>query len=249
MFSSLSHAPAGIPLSVVRIADEDLESRMARMGLFSGSMITRLDEDVALQTVRIRGPKGDVVLSSGMGGKVIAHLDDGRMLPLFEMKPGDKGHVECINAGDAMREGMAALGLKDDDPIELIRILPPMEFIAVVEGRGRIRLPEGMAAKILGHMGNMHCQFANAQAGMDFVVDKIIGGDRAKRAITSLDIREGVVMRLESVGKAPSYQMAVRNRCVVSTEAGLRLFLREDQSDLVVVSYNDTADDTERKDT
>lgn len=241
MYSSLTHAPAGVPLTISRIGDDDLAAHMTRMGLFVDGEITRLDEDVALKTVRVRGPKGDVVLGSGMGGKVVAHLDDGRMLPLVELKPGDKGHVECVNAGEALRKGMAALGLEDDDPIELIRVLPPMEFTAVVEGRGRIRLAEGMAAKILGRMGEVRCQFANARAETDFVVEEIIGGRRARRAIESLDIRPGVVMRLEMVGKAPSYQMASRDRCVIATPEGLRLFLRRDQADMVVVAYDDGA--------
>lgn len=243
MYSSLTHAPTGVSLTISNIADQDLESRMGRMGLFVGGRITRLDEDVAMQTVRVKGPKGEVVLGGGMGGKVVAHLDDGRMIPLTEMQPGETGHVECVAAGGPLREGMAALGLQDDDPIELIRILPPMEFITVVAGRGRIRLAEGMAAKILGRMGDMHCQFANAQAGTDFVVERIIGGKRAQRAIASLDIHPGVIMRLEAVKKASSYLMTNRNRCVVSSNEGLRLFLRYDQSDLVVVSYDEESGD------
>ncbi len=242
MYSNLTHAPTGVSLTISRITDQDLESRMGRMGLFIGGEIVRLDEDVALQTVRVKGPKGEVVLSGGMGGKVVAHLDDGRMIPLTEMKPGETGHVECVTAGGPLREGMAALGLKDDDPIELIRVLPPMEFIAVVEGRGRIRLAEGMAAKIIGRMGEMKCQFANAQAGMEFVVEQIIGGHRAQRAISSLRIEAGVTMRLESVEKAPSFQLANRNRCVISSHEGLRIFLRHDQADCVIVSYDDNAE-------
>ncbi len=240
MYSNLTHTPAGVPLTISRITDHELESRMSRMGLFVGGEVVRLDEDVALTTVRVKGPKGEVVLSSGMGGKVVVHLDDGRMLPLMELQPGDKGHVECVNAGSALREGMEALGLKDDDPIELIRELPPMEYITVVKGRGRIRLAEGMAAKILGHMGEVECQFANAQAGIDFVVDKIIGGDRARRVIRSLDIHPGTTLCLEMVGKAPTYQMASRNRCLISSKEGLRLFLRQDQAELVIVSYDET---------
>ncbi|NDV24869.1 FeoA family protein [Desulfovibrio sp. JC022] len=239
MYTSLFNAPTGVPLKISRINDEDLEARMGRMGLFIGGEITRLDEEVALQTIRVKGPKGEVVLGGGMGGKVIAHLDDGRMVPLLEMKPGETGHVECVTAGGPLREGMEALGLKDDDNIEMIRILPPMEFVAVIEGRGRIRLAEGMAAKILGHMGDIECQFANAQAGVDFVVDKIIGGKRAQRAIGSLEITPGLTLRLESVEKAPSYQMTGRSRCVINTHEGLRLFLRHDQSDMVIVTYDD----------
>ena len=239
MYSSLCNAPTGVPLIISRINDLDLEARMVRMGLFIGSEITNLDEEVALQTIRVKGPKGEVVLGGGMGGKIIAHLDDGRMVPLLEMKPGETGHVECVTAGGPLIEGMKALGLKDDDPIELIRILPPMEFIALIEGKRRIRLAEGMAAKILGHMNEIECQFANARTGVDFVVDKIIGGKRAQRAISSLKITPGMTIRLESVEKAPSYQMTDRNRCVISSHEGLRIFLRHDQSDLIIVSYEE----------
>jgi Fe2+ transport system protein FeoA len=246
MYAKLSHAPAGIPLLISSITDDGLESQMSRMGLFVGTEITRLDEDVAIKTVRVRGPRGEVVLGSGMGGKVIAHLDDGRMLPLTDLSPGDTGHVEYVNAGAALKKGMDALGLKEDDPIELIRILPPMEYIAVVDGKGRIRLAEGMAAKILGRMGEVECQFVNAQAGADFVVEQIIGGDRAQRAIAALDIAPGVTMRLEMVGKAPSYTMASRNRCVVTTPEGLRLFLKQDQTDLIVVAYDENKNGRQR---
>lgn len=239
MYSSLTHAPTGIQLTISKINDADLEERMGRMGLFVSGTITRLDEDVAFKTVRVKGPEGEVVLGGGMGGKVVVHLDDGRMVPLLEMKPGETGHVECVNGKGPLLQGMAALGLKDDDPVELIRILPPMEFIALVEGRGRIRMAEGMAAKILGRMGEIKCQFANAQRGADFIVEQIIGGRRAQRAISSLEIKPGITLQLEAVEKAPSYQLTGLGRCVISSNEGLRLFLRHDQSDMVIVSFAD----------
>jgi len=239
MYATLNDAPTGTPLTISRIAGEDMEGRMGRMGLFVGDTITRLDEDVALRTVRVRGPRGEVVLGSGMGGKVMTHLDDGRILPLMEMRPGDRGHVEYINAGEALRRGMAALGLDEDDPIELVRVLPPMEYTALVVGRGRVRLAEGMAAKILGRMGSTSCQFANARAGQDFTVETIIGGQRAQRAIRSLHIAPGTVLRLEMVGEAPSYRMPGRDRCVIAGSGGLRLYLRLDQADQVVVEYDE----------
>lgn len=237
MHSSLSDAPCDIELSIVRIVDADMRSRLARMGVYPGSRVTRLDDEVATDTVRVRGPRGEVVLGGGMGGKIVAHLDDGRMLPLAEMLPGERGHIEAITAGTALIEALAALGLGNDDEIEMIRRLPPMQYITVVDGRSRIRLAEGLAAKILGRMGAVECQFANAQAGADFLVSRIIGGERAGRAIASLGIRIGSVLRLESVEKAPSYRMGMGNRFVISSSEGLRLYLRNDQADVVIVEY------------
>jgi len=238
MHSSLADAPCGIPLTIVRIADSDMCSRLARMGIYPDSLVTRLDEEVALDTVRVRGPKGEVVLGGGMGGKVVIHMPDGRMLPLSEMRPGECGHIEAITAGGALIEALAALGLENDDEIKMVRRLPSMEYITVIDGRTRLRLAEGMAAKILGRMGRMECQFANTQAGADFVVTRILGGRRAGRAISSLGIKVGCLLRLESVEKASSYRMTGGKRFVVSSRDGLRLYLREDQADVVIVKYD-----------
>lgn len=237
MHSSLADAPCGQPLRVVRIADEHMRSRLASMGIFPDSVVTRLDEEVALHAVRLRGPKGEVVLGGGMGGKVVAHLPDGRMIPVAEMQPGETGHIEAITAGETLIEALAVLGLKNDDEIELIRRLPAMEYIVLVNGGRRIRIAEGMAAKILGSMGEVVCQFANAQAGADFTVARLLGGKRAIRAITSLGIENGTTLRLEAVEKARSYRMTGGERFVVTSPEGLRLFLRRDQADVVIVEH------------
>jgi Fe2+ transport system protein FeoA len=237
MEANLAHAPCGVPLTVTRVADERLEIQLGRMGIQPGSAVTRLDEEVALNTVRLRGPKGEVLLGGGMGGKVVVHLDDGRMAPLTELSPGESGHIEAVTGGESLAATLAALGLKDDDRITMVRALPPMEYVARVTGRGRVRLPEGMAAKILGRMGELECQFANAQAGAEFVVTRILGGARARKAIAALDIAVGDHLVLDHVSKASSYRMTAGDRVVLSSRGGLRLFLRRDQADLVIVRW------------
>jgi len=237
MEASLAQAPCETPLTVTRIVGQQLESQLGRMGIYPGSTLTRLDEEVALRTVRVRGPKGEVLLGGGMGGKVVAHLDDGRMVPLTELRPGETGHIEAVTGGESLAQTLAALGLVNEDRIEMVRVIPPMEYVAHVRGRGRIRLAEGMAAKILGRLGEMECQFANAQAGADFMVTRILGGERARRAIAALDIAPGDVLRLDHVSKAPSYRLCGGARIVISSREGLRLFLRLDQADLVIARW------------
>lgn len=245
MEANLAQAPCEIPLTLTRVADAQLEAQLGRMGIHPGSAVTRLDEEVALNTVRVRGPKGEVLLGGGMGGKVVVHLDDtgggGRMVPLTELKPGESGHIETVTGGESLAETLAALGLKSDDRIEMIRALPPMEYVARLAGRGRVRLAEGMAAKIMGRMGDMECQFANAQAGAAFTVTRILGGERARRAIAALNIGLGDVLMLDHVSKASSYLLSGGDRVVLSSREGLRLFLRRDQADLVIVRWSQGA--------
>lgn len=244
MEASLAQAPCEVPLTVVRVADARLEDQLTRMGIHPGGGVTRLDEEVALNTVRVRGPKGEVLLGGGMGGKVVVHLDgergeggEERMVPLTELAPGQSGHIEAVTGGKEIAATLAALGLKDDDRIEVVRVLPPMEYVARLSGRGRVRLAEGMAAKILGRMGAVECQFANAQAGAAFLVTRILGGERARRAIAALGIAVGGELVLDHVAKASSYLLSGGDRVVLSSGAGLRLFLRRDQADLVIVRF------------
>lgn len=237
MEASLAQAPCETALTVTRVVDAQLEAQLGRMGIHPGSAVTRLDEEVALNTVRVRGPRGEVLLGGGMGGKVVVHLDDGRMVPLIELSPGESGHIEAVTGGVSLAETLAALGLKGDDRVEMVRALPPMEYVARLEGRGRVRLAEGMAAKIMGRMGDLECQFANAQAGTSFTVTRILGGARARRAIAALAIAEGDTLMLDHVAKASSYRLSGGDRVVLSSREGLRLFLRSDQADMVIVRW------------
>lgn len=242
MEASLAQAPCEIPLTIVRVADTRLENQLSRMGIHPGGCVTRLDEEVALSTVRVRGPRGEVLLGGGMGGKVVVHLDGGggedRMVPLTDLIPGQSGHIETVTGGEEIAATLAALGLKDDDRIEVVRVLPPMEYVARLSGRGRVRLAEGMAAKILGRMGEVECQFANAQSGAVFSVTRILGGERARRAIAALGIAVGDELVLDHVAKASSYLLSGGDRVVLTSGEGLRLFLRRDQADLVIVRYD-----------
>ena len=164
MITELNNAPIETPLILRRIASENLKNNFERMGLHEGSELEVMSEDSALHPVRIRGPKGEVLLAAGMASKVIIHHDDGHITPVFEMSPGERGHIEGLTAGSHLMESLKILGINEGDNIELIRCLPPMEYKASVDGT-RYRLTEGMAAKIWGDCGNETCQLATCGKG------------------------------------------------------------------------------------
>ncbi|MGE4504875.1 MAG: ferrous iron transport protein A [Desulfovibrionaceae bacterium] len=238
MRMNLSEAPTGVPLVLTRITDPLLAERLGRMGLFPGAKVERWDAEVALHTARIRGPRGELVLGGGMGGKMVVHLDDGRMLPLSELAPGERGHLEGITGGEGLAETLRALGLQNDDAVELVRKLPPMEYVTALEGR-RVRLAEGLAAKLLGSMGSVRCQFANASAGAPFVVERMLGGERARRALGALGVAEGSTLVLVAVEPASSHGLPGGDRVVLHSGEGLRLYLRLDQAKQVIVTTAD----------
>ena len=62
MYQPLTKAIFGAPLVIEKMADPELARRLQFMGLFVGSEIVRLDQEVLIHPVRVRGPKREVVL-------------------------------------------------------------------------------------------------------------------------------------------------------------------------------------------
>jgi Fe2+ transport system protein FeoA len=231
----LTEAPLGKSLVIRKIANPELALRLRRMGLFEGSHIVRLDQEVLVRPVRVRGPKGDAVLGGGMAMKVVVHLDDGRKLPLMEMKPGETGHMEGLTGGTELAVAVKTLELKLNDRISFVRQLPPMEYVTVIAEGGRVRLTEGMAAKIWGHMEGQSMQFVSARAGEPFHMTQVLGGSRVRRMLQAQGIEPGKVLTLEEVAQAQSLPSKVRNPVVISSREGLRLFLERHEGERVLV--------------
>lgn len=236
MYVPLNDAPLGEPLVLVKVTDPNLALRLQRMGLFEGSEIVRLEQEVLVQPVRVRGPGGEAVLGGGMTMKMVVHLDDGRKLPLAEMQPGETGHIEGVTGGTGLSEALKTLQLKSNDRIHFVRRLPPMEYIAIIETSGRVRLTEGMAAKIWGRMQERMLQFVSARVGEKFHVEKILGGVNAAHMLQTRGIEPGKVLVLEGVAaQAQSLRQGIRNPLVISSREGLRLFLTPDSGEQILV--------------
>ncbi len=240
MYTSLSQAPCGRTLTLAKVENPNLEMRLRRMGLFEGKQLIRLDEEVLIQPVRVRGPKGEFILGGGMASRIVVHLDDGRKLPLPELKPGERGHVEGITCGSALEKSLDILGAKENDEITLIRKIPPMEYVTVVEKEGRVRLNEGLAAKIWGRMGEHHLQFACSSVREKFEVTDILGGRRVREALAVQGVIPGKTLILEGVEPAGTLFMGQQNHLlIISTPDGLRLFLQEREGQRIFVRVSE----------
>lgn len=232
----LFESPAGRPLVLKAFTDPDLAVRLGRMGLYEGSEIERLDQEVLVQPVRIKGPAGEAVLGGGMAMKVVIHLDDGRKLPLAEMRTGETGHMEGFTGGPALSDTLAVLGLSSGDRIRFLRHLPPMTYITRLETGVRVHLTEGMAAKIWGRSGNEEVQFICAPTDNPFAVLQILGGKRARQMLYSRQIEPGTILVLENVAPDQSLRTETRNPVVIASREGLRLFLNPEDGRRILVT-------------
>ncbi|MFH1137682.1 MAG: FeoA domain-containing protein [Pseudomonadota bacterium] len=235
MYLPLTKAAFGDLVVMEKIIDSDLAGRLRQMGLFEGSEIVRLNQEVLVQPVRVRGPGGEVVLGGGMAMKIVVHLDDGRKLPLVEMRSGETGHLEGLTGSPDLSAALETLGLGPNCRLVFIRKLPPMEYVTLVSEGGRVRLTEGMAAKIWGLMQGRAIQFVSARSGEKFLTRKIIGGPGSRRMLLARGIEPGKTLVLEKVAQAQSVHSNLQNPVVISSREGLRLFLTPEDGKKILV--------------
>lgn len=238
---SLDQAPVDQPLRLGPILKRDLAARLDRMGLYPGCILRRLDEEVVLAPVRVRGPHGEATLSGGMAAKVIVHHDDEHKTPVIEMRPGEEGHIEGLTAGSGLEEALRTLGLAENDRIQLLRRIPPMRFSARLDTQHRVRFTESVAVKLWGELDGRAIQFANASKGRPFRVMAILGGEPARRQITGLGIYPGSTLTLEAVSPDAGLGEVGSDRIVVTSEDGLRLYLKPEQAASVIVEFEPEA--------
>ena len=154
------------------------------------------------------------------------------------MKPGETGHIEGRTGGSGLQKALDLLELYINDRIIFLRRLPPMEYLTYIEtDNQRIKIPEGIAAKILGRSGSQTLQFCSAPTGQPFHVTDILGGKNAHRATSGYGIEPGKILIPEKVGAGRNLYMSnKKTRFVISTSEGLRLFIEPYQAGKILVS-------------
>lgn len=235
MLTTLADAAVGVALVVTRISPQDFADRLARLGVYEGARIMRLEEAVAIGPAKIRGPRGDVTLGGWLAAKIVAHLDDDRRIPLLECAPGDTGHVEGVTGHKAMEDALAVLGVAENDRITFLRRLPPMLYRAVLDDKERIQLSEGLAAKILGDTPSGPAQFCAVGVGEPFVVSRILAGERAGETLNALGVRPGSRLSLTGVAAGQVFGLSRHAPVVCATREGARLYFQRKDAGRIAV--------------
>lgn len=239
---TLDKAPSNKQLILEEVTDGSLLSKFQHLGLYENDIITRLEEEILIRPVKIKTPSGMVIIGAGMGSKIVAHLDDGRKIPVAELKKGESGHIEGIIGGTGLANTMETLGLKNDDRITFIRSIPPMEYTIMIDSRKRVRIGEGVASKIWGvNEDGKKVQFSSSGKGKKFVVEKILGGKKSSEMVfLHGEIKPGSTLTLEGVKPIDTLEMNSGHRydnpVIITKKDGLRLIIHKIRCSSIIVS-------------
>jgi Fe2+ transport system protein FeoA len=233
---NLDQAHAGDVLRLVRVDNHELENDLARIGLEPGSKFVKFPkEEIARQTVRVHGPKGNVVLGGGMSAKIVVRRVDGSKTPLARMNSKENGKIDGLTGGPGLRDTLKTLGLSIGDDIQFMRRLPPMEYIAVVDKKKHVHLQEGIASKIWGVMEEQEMQFTSARTWKDFSVTKLLGGARAQGYLSNLNIAPGTVLILVGIEQGKRIAFGPQDHLAIETMDGLRIHLGPNEARTIYV--------------
>ncbi len=221
----LSEAPFDQPLELTMFSCSRLARQLNKMGLELHSEIIRLDESLAVQTMRIESEHGPRILSGGMGLKTVVHLDDGRRVPLHDMEAGETGHIEGATGGRDFAKALSSLDLHENDQITLIRKLPPMEYLVTLNHGKTICLSEGDAARIVGLCNGEKSQFSLAPSRNDFKVTALLGGVKSVSRLQKFGIEEEVTLTLKNVRARQTVTISGEHQLMINSRDGLHLHL------------------------
>ncbi len=221
-------------LIITDILDENLQNWLRKLKISKGDSITRLPDDAVLRPVRVKTPTGEVVLAAGMSAKIIVRHDDAHTTPVIEMLPNESGQVVAMTCGEGLKIGLSVLGIQEGTRLTILRKLPPMTYHTQV-GDQSFSLSEGAAAKIWGEMGGRQMQYVTSARGREFHVQQLLGGNRANQVLVDMGITPGKTITLQELAPASVIGRGGRAHLVMTTESGLRFYLRPDQADHLLV--------------
>ena len=232
---TLEEAHAGDVLRLVRVGRQDLVDDLDRIGLTPGSKLVKFPKE-ALSSVRVQDPGGNSrILGGGMSAKIVVERADGSKTPLSEMKPKERGKINALTGGPGLRETLKTIGFSVGDEILFMRLLPPMEYIAVVDKKKHIHLQEGIASKIWGISEGTEKQFTSSGKWKDFSVTKLLGGHRAHGYLDHLHIAPGTQLVLIGIEPGKHIAFGPREHMAIETMDGLRIHLGPNEAKVIVV--------------
>lgn len=222
----LDSAKSGGFYRITAIDSPELTRKMGGYGIFSGSVVSKVNKgDLELATLKLYTEKGTRTLSGSIARHLCYKSSAGEKRSIYEQEPETefKVVVPKIAAADA-----SVVGIKGGSMVQVLKKLPHMEYVALVDQKIRCRLSEAHAACILGECQGEETQFSFAKRGAAFTVSTIVSMDTYSEIMKENGIKEGTVLTLEGIEAGRSVHLDDYPDMVLCTADGLRVFISSD---------------------
>ncbi len=209
---------------VLRISGHQLARRLEDLGIRPKTVVTKMKgvKETA-PALRVATKEREGVLGVGTCLKIWVDYQ-GSTTTLESMPPKATGVVKELSGGESMVEAVDLLGIREGEEVTVLHRLPPMDNVVTVDGH-RMRVGEGLAAKVWGTREGRPIQLTALGAGHSLVVDKIAGGKSAVEHLEDMGIRPGVKIVVDRVEPRQIIGMGRTQVVCIRSLEGIELWL------------------------
>lgn len=232
----LDIAESGYCYRIAEIRDEELSMKLASYGLFKNSLITKVDPEYAqFATVKISTKRGTASIPGSLAKHVSVRSGRGPVKSIYELEEGKSANVTEIDGCEKTVARLKILGVEKGVRLKLLRNLPHMEYLVLVNNRVRARISEAVAASIIGESLNMHKQFSFARKGRAFTVKSVVAGEKISAYLDNIGIAEGVDITLEGIEPGKDIPFEDEGSISVYALEGFHMKISEASAEKIIV--------------
>jgi len=232
----LNSAESGYCYRIADIKDGSLANRLATYGLFKNSVITKIDpDDVQYATLKVNSKNGTAAIPGQLSKTILVRSGRGQAKSIYDIAEGKSANVAAIDGCEKTKARLSVLGIEEGVRLKVLKRLPHMEYVVLVDQKKRLRVSEAIASVIVGETLNQHKQFSFARKGKDFKVKTIQAGKKIQSYLSNVGIEEGVTICLEGIEPGKNIVFDENGTLSVYAMDGFRLIMTEENAEKIMV--------------
>ncbi|QAR32899.1 hypothetical protein EP073_05615 [Geovibrio thiophilus] len=234
---NLQNAESGRCYIIKSSPQGDSAQKLASLGLYKGSAVTKLDlDDIKYPTVKIDTKNGVRVLSGQLAKHITVRAGSGEPKPFYEVSPSSTVITYSVGKSDKNAARLAMLGVKERMKVKIIKNLPPMEYVITVNHKNRVRISEAVAAMIVGDTVNRKdFQLTFSPKGTEFRVTGIAAGQKITAFLSGVEIGIGSVIIMEGIESGKRVDLDAEQEIVLYTHEGLIITMSSKTASMIEV--------------
>ncbi|GAB1535101.1 hypothetical protein ADMFC3_07320 [Geovibrio sp. ADMFC3] len=234
---NLKNAESGYCYRIKNTPQGESAQKLAALGLYKGSAVTKLDlDDVKYSTVKVDTKNGVRVISGQLAKHITVRAGSGSPKPFYDAAPSATVITYSLGKCEKNAKRLAMLGIKPRMKLKIIKSLPPMEYVVNVNHKNRVRISEAVAAMIIGDTVNRkNFQFTFSPKGVEFKVSGIAAGKKIATFLNNADINIGSVLSMEGIESGKRVDLDAEQEIVLHTFEGVVITMSEKTASLIEV--------------
>lgn len=224
MPNNLKSAKSGYGYKIKSTPAGELAQKLASVGLYKGSTLTKLDcDDIKYPTIKVNTKYRVTALAGQLAKHITVKAVKGEPKSLYATAPSSTVIIQSVGECEKNAERLAMLGIRPKLRIKVVKTLPHMEYVVMVNNKNRVRITEAAASMLIGSIEEKEdeLQFSFAPKSVPFTVTDIAAGRRITAFFEGLGIRKNSVLSMEGIEAGKRIDIDPDTEVVLYTADGL----------------------------